>query len=363
MEFSDLFYFIVIPALTAIVAGFAVNYYARMREATRLRAAEERIQQQNVVIEELQEDLEQQRRLADGRARLLHEKQGERLVTLAKISQSLDLGEFVGLECKIPGIPRDLEESFRQILEEVERLRSLEIPISPELAFHLAMVLHAQGKWDKAVGFLEGALQADSVNENARLSLGNLHLKRKCFSDAEEQFRALIELSGHIYEAHFGLGVSLLRQGKHEEGIQALTTAIRFRPESVEVYCELGRAYLEAGEPRRALETAQVVLKLDPDSEEGHLLYQEVLIKSGDFEEAISSCRRRLASGESAKILYNLAVAYSLSEDADGALEALRRAVTLSADLRYAAKDNPAFAPLHGSKRFRDLLAGKPGLF
>lgn len=361
--FSDIFYIIIIPILTAIVVGFGVNFYARMRESTHCRKLQDKIAVLDKSIEVLRQELDRLREISDNRGRMLVSLQQERLPILERLKGSLGLEDVIRLDSKPSGLPADAVTGFKPILEEIEELRSLEIPIISELAYYLALLLYANRQFDKAIAFLREALEGDSTNQEARISLGNLLLQQRKNGEARTQFKELVDLAGHRFEAHLGLGLALNRLGKFDEGILALTTAIRLRPESARIYSELGRAYVNIGELSRALESAQVSLKLEPEMEEGHILHQEILIRSGDFKGAIEECRRWLVNGESPKVLYNLAVAYSKSGDLDGAIDSLRRATTLDDALRLEAKDDPAFTPLHGSRRFVEVLEGRPGLF
>lgn len=360
---NDLFYIIVIPILTAIVVGFGINFYARMREGTRFRRLNEKIAIQAESMELLRKELERLRELTDSRGRMLLRLQEERLKPLVKTAEKIGLGQTIEMEDRPPALPAQERAFFELVLEETEQIRSLDVPILPELASTMAMLLYAEGQWDKAVKYLELALEGDSTDQETRISLANLYLKKRMFEEAGGHFQALIDFAGHRFEGHLGLGLAQVRLGRAEEGIKSLTTAIRLRPENARVYSELGRAYVEIGELGRALESAQVALKLAPEMEEGHLLQQQILIKSGKFQEAISACRRQLASGDSPRVLFNLAVAYSRSGDMEGALNALQRATGLDDQLRFAAKDDPAFAPLRGTRRFKDILEGRPGLF
>jgi tetratricopeptide (TPR) repeat protein len=225
------------------------------------------------------------------------------------------------------------------------------------------MILVVADRLDEATEMFREALEADSTDLDARANLGSIHLMMRNHNEAVSEFEALIELARHRYDGHVGLGLALVQLGKFDNGISAFTNAIRLRPEHTLSYCELGRAYMNAGEMDRAMESTKVALKLAPDIYGGNLLLQQLLVKMGRFDAAVKECRSYLARHEDAEVYYNLATAYALSGDRESALHELRRAIQLGGHLRFRAKDDRTFELLRDSRRFNDLLAGKPGLF
>ncbi len=363
VEFGDIFFVIIIPLVTAVIVGLGVNYLARTRARTQSRLAAERAAELEDSVARHREEASRLRELADARALLLRSWQEERLGPLEKLREDLGLDTLITIDEEPRGLDDDAEERFRETVEELEQFRSVQIPIHPPVALNIGLIHYAAGRREEAVASFEEVLEGDATNAEARSNLGYIYLRLRRFERALEQFQALLELEGHRFEGHFGLGLAAVNLGRFDEGIEALSTAIRLRPEFARTYCELGHAYAETGELERARESAKVALKLNPEMEEGELLLQRIRIKAGDFDEAIAACRRSLAKRDSHRAFYNLAVAYAMKDDLEAAIDALRRAVQLDDQTRFAAKDDPAFAPLRDSRRFRELLEGRPGLF
>jgi len=285
VTFSDIFYLVIIPVLTAVVVGYAVNLYARMRERTRARAYSDRIEMLDKALTELRSEAERMHAESDARALLL------------------------------------------QLQEKIGQFRAAGMAMLPEIALNLGMLHFSARQWDEAINLFGEAIEADPTNRDARINLGNLLLRRRRFEEARVQFQELIELSNNQFEGHLGLGLALVELGRLDDGIDTLSTAIRLRPDHARSYCELGRAYVASGQLDRALESAQVALKLEPAMAEGRLLLQEILIKSGNFAEAVEACQEALKEGKNSRMLYNLAVAHTMGGDYEAALEALRKAV------------------------------------
>jgi len=363
VTFSDIFYLVIIPVLTAVVVGYAVNLYARMRERTRARAYSDRIEMLDKALTELRSEAERMHAESDARALLLQQLQLELLEPLIVLRSSLGLGTVISIEAEPPGIPAKAGERFGRLQEKIGQFRAAGMAMLPEIALNLGMLHFSARQWDEAINLFGEAIEADPTNRDARINLGNLLLRRRRFEEARVQFQELIELSNNQFEGHLGLGLALVELGRLDDGIDTLSTAIRLRPDHARSYCELGRAYVASGQLDRALESAQVALKLEPAMAEGRLLLQEILIKSGNFAEAVEACQEALKEGKNSRMLYNLAVAHTMGGDYEAALEALRKAVDIDSDIRFAAKDDPALVPLRDSRRFQDLLEGKPGLF
>jgi tetratricopeptide (TPR) repeat protein len=363
VSFSDIFYLIVIPVLTAIVVGYAVNLYARMRERTSSKAYQDRIAVLDKALTELRDEAERLRMLGDAQGRMLQLWQSQHLEPLVVLRESIGLSTIIDVGMRPVGISAEAAKRFGEIQEKISQFRSAGVPILPEVAINLGVLHFSVRQWDEAIALMEEAIEGDPTHKEARISLGNLYLQQRRFEDARAQFQALVELSANVFEGHIGLGLAMIGLGRLDEAIDALSTAIRLRPEHARTYCELGHAYVAAGEMERALESAQVALRLDPRMIDGQLLLQRILIKSGNFPEAIKACRRALKMTDSPRVLYNLAVAFTMQGELEEALESLRRALSLDDEIRFVAKDDPALGPLRDSRRFKDLIEGRPGLF
>lgn len=363
MEFRDIFFIFVVPFLTAVLVGLAVNFLARMREATRRREMLREFGKIKEDKESLENQLEELRNLAEIRKVLLSRKQEEYLAPLVRLRESLGLESTIGFDRTDTSLSRAEVKQMNSILEEVSQLREAKVEILPETLLNLGLILCAAGRLEEATRIFVEAVEAGATVQDARANLGMIYLRLRKYEDSEREFSSLVEVAPHRFDAHFGLGLSRIELDKPEESINSLSTAIRLKPEYARTYCELGKAYMLSGELERAMESAQVALKLDPGLYEGNILVQQLLIKQGRFEEAIKSCRSFIGSKKDALANYNLASAHALKGDKELALKALRDAISLGDHLRFQAKDDPSFNNISESPRFRELLEGRKGLF
>ena len=363
VEFSDLFFTIIIPALAAIIAGLGAWWLAGTRGASQVKNVRRRLDEAEAARKEAEEELERQKAIAETRALVLLRWQENYLRPLKRIIEQHRLESTIGFSEPRTRLTPAENRMVAEVAEEIESLLEADVQLLPELLCTQGLLYYSLRKEDHAARYFELALRANSTDQDARANLGAIHVRNRRWDSAIEQFSALAELASSRHDAFFGLGLAYIGAGKAEKAIEALTTAIRLAPEDARTYCELGRACMLNGELQRAIDAVQVALKVDPRGMDAHLMQHELLLRMGEFEEAAKQCERLLKLGDVAAVHYNLARARALLEDADGALEALRKAVQLDDRARFSAKDESAFKPLLENRRFKELLEGKPGLF
>jgi Flp pilus assembly protein TadD len=101
------------------------------------------------------------------------------------------------------------------------------------------------------------------------------------FVDAETGFRDVTSADRGCGEAWNMLGITLLRLGKVDEAIQALTTAMDVAPRSPEVVVNLGNLYKEVGNLKKAVRYYRKALALSPDHINAHVNLALCLVDDG----------------------------------------------------------------------------------
>jgi Flp pilus assembly protein TadD len=94
---------------------------------------------------------------------------------------------------------------------------------------HMAAGMNAQ-----ATVALEKAKRREPEKTSIREALGIAYFRIRRFSEAESEFRAIIELQPVDHYAHFALGRCLEKQGRADEAVGHLRLATFFRPQSRE---------------------------------------------------------------------------------------------------------------------------------
>ena len=94
---------------------------------------------------------------------------------------------------------------------------------------HMAAGMNAQ-----ATVALEKAKKREPEKASIREALGIAYFRIRRFAEAEEEFRAILELKPVDDYAHFALGRCLEKQGRPEEALAHYRMATFFRPQSTD---------------------------------------------------------------------------------------------------------------------------------
>src|ERR671922_561680 len=92
----------------------------------------------------------------------------------------------------------------------------------------------AKGMAAQATVALEKAKRREPEKASIREALGIAYFRIRRFAEAEEEFRAILELKPVDDYAHFALGRCLEKQGRPEEAVGHYRMATIFRPQSRE---------------------------------------------------------------------------------------------------------------------------------
>jgi Flp pilus assembly protein TadD len=90
----------------------------------------------------------------------------------------------------------------------------------------------AAGQAAQATVALEKAKRREPRKASIREALGIAYYRIRRFSEAEAEFREILELTPVDHYAHFALGRCLEKQGKPEEAVGHYRLASFFRPQS-----------------------------------------------------------------------------------------------------------------------------------
>lgn len=363
MTFDDIFFMVVIPVAAAVVTGLLVNFIWKSRASSMVRKFNRMFDEQEQRMSQMASGAEIEDDLSKTRERLLYQWQPDLLIVLEPLTKALGKPEALPVDHKYA----ILEETERELLDEMEeRLNALErarVRLMPEVVFAAGYFMHKAKLLAKAEAYYQKARQLDSTAFRPRMNLARLFQREKKYKEASAVFEELRTLRSNDSEVYYGLGICLARQGREEEGIDALVAAIRLNPENPAVYTELANAYARTGDLARGMESLQVALKLKPRFYEARLLQQDLLIRSGDFEDAVRECEKFLNQKQDGVVYFNLARAHVLAGELETGLSALRNAIQIDDSLRFKAKDERAFRDLAENKRFTELLEGRLGLF
>lgn len=142
----------------------------------------------------------------------------------------------------------EFDRQMKQIGEEPgsERLKAEE-----HLKTGLRLV--RQGKPKDALPELKQALSLDTDLLDAHLALGTVYLDLQDPTSARREFELVLKRHPASPGAKLGLGISAVRLGEIDKGIEILKDAVQINPDPVQGYYELGTAYEKKGDLKEAV--------------------------------------------------------------------------------------------------------------
>ena len=97
---------------------------------------------------------------------------------------------------------------------------------NPDLSRSKAKVLANMGQLDAALGICEALIDGGSTDKHNHFMYGLIQLDRDDIVQAESGFRHAIFLDRNFLEAHYQLGMSLIRKGRRKLGVKSLLNAL-----------------------------------------------------------------------------------------------------------------------------------------
>jgi TolB-like protein/Tfp pilus assembly protein PilF len=157
------------------------------------------------------------------------------------------------------------------------------------------------------------------------------------WEDAEARFKRAIESGPEHSSAHVWYALFLGAMGRHEESLRIILRAEALDPLSHLVQLSVGRCYLFAGEPDRALVQFRTMLEMEPRHGLAYAWIGRALCAKGLYREAAAEVETGMSLAGQSPIMWMIAgYAYGRSGLRDKALEALE-AVRQEASHRYVS--------------------------
>ncbi len=141
----------------------------------------------------------------------------------------------------------------------------------------------AMNRLRKALPLLENVQKKNPNNLQLATSIAQIHTLRKNFKAAEKQYITALAIDDRSTAAHYGLGVSFLRQSKFNEAVDEFLLALEqdfFQPN---IHYHLGEALVKLELFEDAVSAFQVCVRLTPGMTKAHRwlvdIYQNKLKK------------------------------------------------------------------------------------
>lgn len=151
---------------------------------------------------------------------------------------------------------KEFERQMKQIGEELgeERARADE-------HLKIGLRLSRQGQSKEALQELRQAATLDPELIDAHLALGYAYLDSGDAKVAQREFEWVLKRHSASPGARLGIGISAVRLGHLDKGIEILKEAVEINPDPVQGYYELGKAYEKKGDLQQAMHAYKWAVK------------------------------------------------------------------------------------------------------
>jgi tetratricopeptide (TPR) repeat protein len=165
-------------------------------------------------------------------------------------------------------------------------------PRNEQLAFKLVFaqikMLDSQNKPEKAIQLLSQQIAQNPKQPGLFELLGQIYLKQKNYSKAEETYRKALAIDKNNIAAYSLLGRLFIIQNSHAKAIQEFKNVLKINPKSVVAHLMLGQIYEALNDRETAKFQYREALELDPKSPVAANNMAWILADSGgDIEEAL----------------------------------------------------------------------------
>jgi len=204
-----------------------------------------------------------------------------------------------------------------------------------EIARHQAAAVDFEGKqlYAQAEQEYRAAIQIDANNAGLQSGLGHVLLLDRKWDDAISALREAVSLQPDDAVAHNNLGVALQTVGNVAEAIPEFREAVRVKPDYLEAHANLGHALEKQNDLAGSITEYHEVLRLKPDDAEAHFHLALANYKRGNSDAAVNEYREaiRLQPGFALAHLALGGVLFNRGER-DAGIEELRTAYSLAPD-------------------------------
>lgn len=173
-------------------------------------------------------------------------------------------------------------------------------PPPPRALFLSGWAAYQMQQYGECVELLERALAADPGLTGQVRVLGFAHYKLGDHEQARDVFARYLEARSadqpedqpDDYRAHYGLGLSELALGRHDQARPSLERALELQPAYAKAHYALARLHAEQGRPAEALPHVSFVLQREPHHVEALYLLSQVQKDLGDSAAATATLER-----------------------------------------------------------------------
>jgi len=159
---------------------------------------------------------------------------------------------------------------------------------SAEVYYNIGYIKSAQGKYNEALAAFQKATELDRLFAKAYAAMGrichqlgrdkdaehflqkaaDIHLDKENMADAEEILNEILKIRPDTVNVYNNLGVLYRKKGDFKRALNSYQKALRIHPDQPQIYYNMGRLWLEMKDSRKAGEQFEKALTLNPGFKE-----------------------------------------------------------------------------------------------
>ena len=172
-----------------------------------------------------------------------------------RIIERLEKAEQLKMEGKFEAALKMLEDL---LIEDPENVSALEEIADNELSLE---------NYNRAEAAEAQAVEIDEKSYTGHYILGFLFSQKNQWQVAVDHFQNSNKLKSNNAEILRCLGWSLFNMGRRAQGVVTLERALNLDDTNVLTFCDLGVAYLQTNNPKKAKDLFQKALEISPDNQ------------------------------------------------------------------------------------------------
>ena len=188
--------------------------------------------------------------------------------------------------CNEQGNP---EEAQKRLNEVHKNSKSFELPKVFELRGDIALAVDEHKGLDEALSCYLKAQQYDPDNTALLLKIGKCYDKRRDYAKSSETYATALKVEPDNYNIQFKRGWSLFRDGKVDDGLQAMRDGIANGASTAQNLTKLGEILMREGQEQDLAEAGKYLtqsLELEPQSVDTLVCLGRVYEKQGKLDQA-----------------------------------------------------------------------------
>ena len=143
--------------------------------------------------------------------------------------------------------------------------------------YNMGQVLQILGRYYEAALLFQEAEAIEPNPARSNVRLGSLAADRRDHDQAARHYRIALAADPELPEAHHGLGLALLEQGRLDAAEFSLREALRIKPRQAAPWIVLARLQTERGDFDRACQSARTALGIDPKCADAYTLLANIV--------------------------------------------------------------------------------------